>query len=477
MTWSYSVVLARLGVQMTHESGQCVLDLAEHETRTAEIDPECPHSVLEEVFEVLSGAMEAGLISAETRRPPGERTCLVIEATSIVGVVSSLLPDGMRLFARVRPKVGTARMLELAVLAKMMPDWNGGVFVSESVEDALLEWTIGAFDHALHVLLARGGLRNTHERVNATLVNKVTGRLLVVPWLRNVSRGRPHLVPCEFPSLEFDNPVNRFLRWAIYVGITVARTVTRSDRLVERLEKRDRQFAGARLVRPPSPWPDPHALPANLRHYAQAVTLARLVLNNIRVGVNAGRVEGTSISLDMNKVYERAFCNCIQTLHPEAYKQDEWSVPLLRQSRDGSGAEVAKTMTMIPDIWIDGDQERFPIVMDTKWKQVFRKSEAVVANELSATGPVRLRPEDLYQATAYALETLHRRPSYGNEDITGCLAALIYPTTAVVSDLGREIRVGNARIIIQLVGWNVTVPAENEVREIWSRLTRLALRS
>nr|WP_314547629.1 hypothetical protein [uncultured Massilia sp.] len=477
MTWSYSVLLARLGVQMAHESGQCVLDLAEHETRTAEIAPECPHSVLEQVFEALSGAMEAGLVSAETRRPPGGRTCLVIEATSIVGVVSSPLPDGSRLFVRVRPKVGTARMLELAVLAGMMPDWNGGVHVSESVEDALLEWTIGAFDNALRVLLARGGLRNTHERVSATLVNKVTGRLLVVPWLRNVSRGRPHLVPCEFPSLEFDNPVNRFLRWAIHVGITVARTVTRSGELVERLEKRDRQFAGARLVRPILPWPDPHALPANLRHYAQVVTLARLVLDSIRVGVNAGRVEGTSISLDMNKVYERAFCNCIQALHPEACMQDEWPVRLLRQSRDGDCVEVAKTMTMIPDIWIDGDQERFPIVMDTKWKQVFRKGAAAAANDLPITGSVRLRPEDLYQATAYALEVLHRRSSHGNGDMDGCIAALVYPTTAVVADLAREIRVGNAKILIRLVGWNVTLSAENEVREIWSRITRLASRS
>jgi 5-methylcytosine-specific restriction endonuclease McrBC regulatory subunit McrC len=451
--------------------------MEEHEVRSTEIPHDYFHSVIEEVYQALAKAMEAGLISAETRRPPSGRASLAIEATNMVGAVSATLSNGSRLFVRIRPKVGTARMLELAVLAKMMPDWKGGVHASESVEDALLEWVIGAFEDGLRVLLSKGGLRNTHERVTQTLVNKVTGRLLVVPWLRNVSRGRPHFVPCEFPSLEFDNSVNRFVRWAIHVSITAARTVMFSSTLVEKLEKWDRQFAGAALAPPRSPWPDPQALPPNLRHYGQVVTLAKFVLNSIRIGVDAGRIEGSSISVDMNKVYERAFCNCIQALNPAAAFQDKWSVELLRHSADGR-AEVAKTMTMIPDIWIDGDREHLPIVIDTKWKQVFRNDKSSFASDQSTIGvAVRLRPEDLYQATAYALESVHLKSARASEEIDGCVAALVYPTTVPVADLGREMQVGNTRILIRVLAWNVAVPAEAEVRQIWSRLRSLATRS
>lgn len=475
-----SSVLKGIGLDWDAGGSHAVLQLFEHESRTCSLPEGTTDAVLNDVSDILSGAIGAGLLTVEARRDITGTSRLVIETSSMVGFASSTSRSGGRAFVKVHPKVGTSRMLELAMLADMLPHWQpGGAHVSPGLDEALLEWTIGAFGQALRRLLARGGLRNTHERIRDDLKNRMRGRLLVGPWLRNVARGAPHVIPSEFPSLEFDNPANRMLRWAIHVGIVVARSLPHAGVIVERLRQADRLFAGVTLARPRKPLLDPRALPANLRHYTEAVRLAKLVLESVHLGSIPGEIEAMSIALDMNTVYERAFFNGLSAIQPDASRHDEWRVDLETPSDAQQNGRIMRSTLMIPDVWIEGDAYRLPVVIDTKWKNVLsRVSNQVEAEDLLPSGEtrtVRLRPEDLYQATAYAVEALHRRTERG-EVAEGCVVALVYPSLNSIPDLGREIRLGSTRVLVRIVCWNVANPVAPEIGAIWNRLQKVAER-
>jgi 5-methylcytosine-specific restriction endonuclease McrBC regulatory subunit McrC len=469
-------ILGQIGLVVSDSAPQFVLEFSEHESRTCMLPKQGGDTVFEDILDLLGDVIRSGMLAVEAQRNKGGATLLVVQSSSIVGFATSSSTVGERVFVRVHPKVGTGRMLELAVLAEMLPNWKlGGADISPSIEEALLEWTLGAFDEGLRRLLVKGGLRHTHERIRAELQNRVRGRLLPGPWLRNVAKGKPNVLPAEFPSLEFDNPANRLLRWATQVGIAVAQSMPRTKGIAERLRQKDRQFAGVTLAKPRGPMLNTNGLPTNLRHYAESLSLARQVIDSVRLGIRPGEVEAMSIAIDMNDVYERAFFNGLMTHQPEASRHETWKIHYSAAVPVEEGKH-ARSTEMIPDVWIQGTQGRLPIVVDTKWKNLlFKRGPVDLGDLLSAeeTKTIKLRPEDLYQATAYAVEALQRRLADGHP-CDGCVAALVYPTTRPIPDYGREVRLGPFRIIIRIVAWNVTAPPLVEIGKIWERLNILA---
>jgi 5-methylcytosine-specific restriction endonuclease McrBC regulatory subunit McrC len=370
--------------------------------------------------------------------------------------------------------------MALASLAGMLPQWSSGdAYVAATLEAALLTWTLHAFADSLSRLIATGGLRNSHERVRRELDSRLRGRLLVGPWLRNVARGSPHLLPVEFPSLELDNQSNQTLRWALHVGILVARELPDTADLIDQLRREERHFTGVSLIRPAETALFLKGLPPNHRHYTEALQLARLVIANFHLGGKPGDLKGTAFALDMNQVYERAFFQGLRSIEPSAIRQAPWMVSLVPISPEDQGKGVVRTTRMLPDVLVPPDPVtgRVPVIMDTKWK-------AVMPNALStdeegdlldpaSRALVRVRPTDLYQATAYALEALQRNLGTAKES-GGCLTALIYPTLVDVPDLGREIQIGESRILVRLVGWNVDRSPSDGIAAIWDRLCTTA---
>lgn len=478
MISSAAETLIQIGLVISDSSPQFFLEFNEHESRACVLPQRGGDTVFEDILDLLSDVIRSGMLVVEAQRNGGGINLLVVQSSSVVGFATSLSTAGERVFVRVSPKVGTACMLELAVLAEMLPNWKlGGADISPSIEEALLEWTLGAFDEGLRRLLLNGGLRNTHERIRAELRNRMRGRLLPGLWLRNVAKGKPNLIPAEFPSLEFDNPANRLLRWATQVGIVIAQSMPRTIGIAERLRQKDRQFAGVTLAKPRAPILNIDGLPSNLRHYAESLSLARHVIDSVRLGIRPGEVEAMSIAMDMNDIYERAFFNGLMTHQPAASRHESWKIHYSTDIPAEKGMRSRST-EMIPDVWIQGTCARLPIVVDTKWKNLLFKRGLVDLGELVSaqeTRTIKLRPEDLYQATAYAIEALQRRLAEGHQ-CDGCVAALVYPTTRDIPDYGREIQLGPFKIFIRIIAWNVTAAPLIEIGKIWERLDSLATR-
>ncbi|CUI86937.1 5-methylcytosine restriction system specificity protein McrC [Achromobacter dolens] len=453
-----------------------VLDLSEHETIAINLTRGESDQALSDVAEALSAGIAKGLVSVTIRSEATGAAKLVITTNSTVGFASSRPRRAGAIFVRVRPKVGTRRMLELAALAGILPNWTPGeAFLSETLEDALVEWTLRAYAHALNHLLAVGGLRNSHERIRRQLDGRLRGRLLVGPWLRNVARGAPHYIPAEFPSLERDNTPNRLLRWAIHLGILAARQLRNGKAIAEQLRRIERHFSGVSVAPPRGPLLDLRALPPNHRHYSEALKLARYVVENIHLGGEAGDHQGTAIALDMNHVYERAFFQGLRMIEPNAVRQEAWTVALTSCHSESSGTQVTRETRMIPDVYVSGDVEsgRMPVLIDTKWKKVIWQERKINDSEdllnPAKLSLVRVRPEDLYQATAYALEVLQRAQASGHLH-EGCVTALVYPSLDDVPALGREVKFGGSRIVVRLVGWNVAQDARSGIETVWRAL-------
>lgn len=455
--------LTELGAR--REGRHLALELKEHETRTCHLPRGCEEFGVEILPRVLAEAARQGLISVRVELRGLSAAVAHVEAGSVVGFASSS-HDGVFVFLRVIPKIGTHRMLELAVLAGLLPSWDaGGAQVSPRIDDALIHWTIGSYVSALRRLLGCGGIRTSHVRVKRELRSRVKGRLLVAPWLRNVIKGAPHLVPCEFPAVEFDNAVNRALRWAIHVGIVVARSNASGGGLAEELQIIDRQFAGVRRERPSNHAFDVRRLPPNLRHYADALATGGLLVQGARLGTAPGDFQAMSIGIDMNAVYERAFFQGLKALVRDATRYRKWPIVF-----SAPGGETRST-NMIPDVWVPSSGSRMPIVVDTKWKQSRRAGESPsLGSPRSPAGDIPLRLNDIYQVTAYAVEVTHTQQG---QDL-GCVAALLYPVLQETPHTVRRIPLGAGEIRIVLAGWNVSLPAHEGIAEVWGRIEAAA---
>lgn len=453
-----------------------ILDLDEHRTIEISLSGEEAERVLSDVAKTLAVGIANGLLSVATETNASGVTKLCITTNSTVGFASASAQSADGIFIRVRPKVGTRRMLELAALAGMLPEWNPGeAHISETLEDALVEWTLRAYAQSLQNLLASGGLRNTHERLRYELNGRLRGRLLVNSWLRNVARGSPQLIPAEFPALNRDNDSNRFLRWAIHLGKLASRNLSNRSVVIDQLMRVERQFGGVSLMPPRRPLLDIRTLPPNHGHYNQALKFARYIIENLHLGGEAGDHKGTAIALDMNMVYQNAFFEGLRKIEPNVVRNTAWPVTLAA----GTSENFTRTTPMNPDVYMSGDRNtnRMPIVIDTKWKKAIKSRQDFddQTSLISTTNSnlVSVKREDLYQATAYALEVLHRSHQSASP-IDACVTALVYPVLADTPSFGRELSIGGSKIIIRIVGWNVAENPQSGIDAVWQGLRTLA---
>lgn len=446
-------ILSKLGAAQI--GGTTLLEMREHEQRACPLPRGQVEEISAQLFERLSLAIDKNLIAVEILRDRRGGTSVVFSTSSNVGFASGSAGT----FVRVLPKVGTEQMLSLALLAEMIPPWTpGGAQVSPVLDQALIEWTIRSFESALRRLLARGGLRNTHESVRGTLRGRIKGRLLVGPWIRNAVRGAPHLIPCEFPSLEIDNPANRCLMWATHLALSANRRLPNHRPLEARLRQLQRQLSGVSLVKPNARRIDVRTLPSSLRHYSEALSAAQMIIDAVSLGSNPGEIESMALTVDMNVVYELAFYNGLRLIAPNARRHDEWRLTLLSTTGD------ARSTLMIPDIWVDGSQADPAVVIDTKWKAQKRAGSDTELVSASESKTIRLQPQDIYQVTAYAMEALDRLHSTG---VRRCVGALVYPTMRDVPTLERSITMSEKEVLVRVVGWNISAPVLAEIPRVW----------
>lgn len=464
-----------LDLQREEGVGHLLLDFDEHQTKRIPVASTHVGELYAKTRALLSEAIEAGLLKVQVRDQSSSGTCIEVKSGSAVGFVTTEGSGGARIFVQVRPKVGTQRMIELASLAGMLPPWSpGGAFIRPSLHDAVLEWTLRAFLDALTRLIAKGGLRNAHERIQEDLVNRLKGRLLVGRWLRNVSKGSPHILPSEFPSLQADNVPNRLLKWALRTALSVARDVLKKDDLVDGLSRMERHFSGVTLERFASGVCCVRILPPSMRHYKEAIEAARYVIDSAKLGSRAGCVESMSLVIDMNRVYESAFFNGLRSLVPEAARQGSWPIVLRSSDSSGTGSSLRRTVHMRPDVWIEPGEHRRPIVIDTKWKHVLSgvsESEAVFSEDETRT--VQINSADIYQAIAYGVEVMHQRQVLGKKPI-GCVTGLVYPTLREIPDLGTDFSMDVSGLSLALLGWNVSEPPMIGISAVWDRICLLA---
>lgn len=469
---NFDELLEILGVKRPNGE-QLVLELEEHQARACLLPASIAGEYYAAALDLLSQAIGAGFVSVQIRQRKSSQTFLEIRAASVVGFMTSRSAAGVGIFVQVRPKISTWRLIELSVMAEMLPPWaSDGTSVSTGLHDSLLEWTLRAFLEELRRLLSLGGLRQTHERVRANLVNSLKGRLLVAPWLRNASRGSPQIIPSEFPSLDLDNENNQILKWVLKVALVVARDILNIQVLVDDISKLERHFYGVSTRKFASAAACSKAIPPNMRHYEAALRAARFVLDSAKLGGKAGDIDSMSLLLDMNRVYEAAFFNGLRKVVPRAARQASWPMNFVVPNSYSSG--IRHSVRMRPDIWIEPFGSELPIVIDTKWKRALYEGEAV--SDLVGQGDtsiVNISSSDIYQAIAYGAEAIARRTRSGSIK-DGCITALLYPALTDLPLMVHDIKMGDSRISLLLVAWNVSESPMVGIKGVWSMLSEFA---
>jgi hypothetical protein len=437
------------------------IELSEHQARVVNIGKPSG-STLAELTELLGHPATRALVSSQIVLTEDGDFQLNLSTDSTVGFAAVGQPRS-RIFVRVRPKVPTQRLLELAQIAGRLPPWKNAVDIGEDDVSVLLLWTLSAFADSLNNVLAMGGVRSTHERRVAELRGKVRGKLLIPAFAANLSRGRPDRLPCRFASLDADNEPNRLLRWAIHVAQKLCGELPGASALGHTFRQHEARFSAVSLVRPStSAIQNGMSLPPNLRHYQPCIAVARMLLKGAYLDAKAGSAAATCVALDMNELYEAAFSVLIKECAPSVVAKPKWSLDL-RTSGDGV---LVKQLGLRPDIFVPGEIGKSAVLIDTKWKHALAKYPSDVL-ELDGSEKLLVRPKtsDVYQATTYAIDLLRR----GSTD-TNCVTALVYPALGEAPDLSHEILLGSHSIMVRFLGWDVTRPPRESIADVWARL-------
>ena len=439
------------------------LVLGEHQEIAAKLDSLPSADVVASIQKMFGRPILSRLIQASFRLDAAGRPELCLSASSVVGF-GALEEEGRRVFLSIQPKVSGARLLELAFLADRLPAWRPDILVGEDPSSALVEWTLRSYIHSVRQLLARGGLRATHERIQADLPNRVRGRLLISPLVKSLAAGRPDRIRCEYASLQLDNTYNRLLRWALHVGSLTLGVIPKLGSLRDEYRATERAFGGVPLMEPNLQDLTRSIVPSNLSHYRDSLRLAQALLRQCSLQTEAGSSTSVAVALDMNDLYQRAFFNLIKKMEPTAASGPHWKVSLTSADRN----VPQRSTTMIPDVFVSGTDSSCPTILDTKWKDVFPAitSQRMLPENFDAGG-ARLNSSDLYQITAYAVECLRRS---GAQTRNACVAALVYPAMSPMPDMGYDIEIGNLRIMLRLAAWDLSYSAEAGVRALWNRL-------
>jgi 5-methylcytosine-specific restriction endonuclease McrBC regulatory subunit McrC len=205
-------------------------------------------------------------------------------------------------------------------------------------------------------------------------------------------------------------------------------------------------------------------LPPNLRHYEEAVALARFLLSDLRFVAEAGVVPVGVIAINMNLAYESAFRNLSLARVRNLSSKPPWRRPLFDLQNDCERSYL----TLYPDLFLPDDEYGCAVILDTKWKSIYAPSGIEDAVSKVEAYLIRPRASDMYQALFYGVHGLR-----SNKARSECLCVLLYPTIGATVELYDEFYdVGN-RIRIVVLGWNLSGGLEASVDLIWSRIAAL----
>jgi 5-methylcytosine-specific restriction endonuclease McrBC regulatory subunit McrC len=451
-------ILLAIGAAEAGPAGYAAsVDLFEHQTALFDLPLELSGSDTADLNAFLSAQSLQGLLKVGVVHRPDGRPQLRIVTDSRVGFGSAR--SGMdRIFVRVRPKIDTQRFLELAFLADTLPTFDLQTDVASADFGDILRWMLEIFVRSMERLIAQGGLRPTHERVNQVLRNRVRGKLQIPAFMASLAKGQPDRIACQFSALVFDNRANRLLKWALAAAGKMSRDLIPDARFDARLVALERHFGEVPLVRPSrSALEREDVLPPNQRHYAPVIRIAKMLLAGFHVDSSAGAVPSISLSADMNVIFERAFWNLTKINVASARPKPSW-----RMDFAAAGGTPGLFVNFEPDIFVPPSPDRAPLVVDTKWKSAVQPYQT--------ESLIRPSTADIYQVATYAGSVLRDQSATKR-----CFAVLMYPSLVDCAVLDHRIKIGDFETIVVVMAWNVAQSPLQAVGKIWEYLDALRL--
>jgi hypothetical protein len=369
---------------------------------------------------------------------------------------TTLEVEGRQIHLQVDPKIENADYLGLLEkCGKLKGVWEKDADVLERAPRSPVQLLVWAYSRALLRLLRggegrhgdsrpqSGGLRRLHEVHEAVLRCQVRGRVEIPRYLKYIAGGLPDHVPCRFQAHDLDNRPNRLLRFALHVCLTLARHLVPDrrtsgvefSRAVERLRELDYHFGAVPLVQERDDGRE-FALPASFNHYVKsgALPLARLILRNVSLGPERGRLPSVSIALDMAQLFEEAFAAVLARKfrkHRADIAQLSWRIRVDRMGRTGQ----ERPILFRPDVFVnieEGNTVR-SLVADTKWKHAVQLDEATAGGEpLRVSSHIAVHSSDVQQILAYAYLAAQRAETTARAAAEAhfpksVLAILVYP--------------------------------------------------
>ncbi|QEL21944.1 hypothetical protein FQV39_04645 [Bosea sp. F3-2] len=433
-----------------------VIERFEHQTSVHDLPIDLSTREIVDLYAALNAQSLQGIIKVSIVHRSDGRPQLRIVTDRRVGF-GSVGRGADRLFVRVRPKIDTQRFLELAFIAGVLPKFDLQTDVSVADFADVLRWMLELFVGSMEKMIATGGLRPTHERVNRVLSNRIRGKLSIPGFMASLAKGRPDQIPCEFSALVLDNAANRLLKWALAATTKMSREL-HDDALVQaRLALIERHFRDVSLVRPSrTSLERDTVLPPNQRHYAGVVRIAKMLLLNFHVDSSPGFLPSLSLSMNMHEIYERSFWNLVARHETDAHSKPAWRLGF--NPLEGRASQLS--VQFEPDIFVRGSTGRHPMVIDTKWKNAVQPYQT--------ESMVRPSTSDIYQVATYASTVLRDQSTTKK-----CLAVLMYPSLVDCTPMEHRIAVGDFETVIVVMGWNVSRPPHEEIKAIWARLESL----
>jgi 5-methylcytosine-specific restriction endonuclease McrBC regulatory subunit McrC len=219
----------------------------------------------------------------------------------------------------------------------------------------------------------------------------------------------------------------------------------------------ERRFRDVSLVRPTrAALERDTVLPPNQRHYADVVRIAKMLLLKFHVDSSPGFLPSLSLSMNMHDNYERAFWKLFERHEANAQAKPAWRLEFSPLAGRTSGLSVQ----FEPDIFVRASPGRHPMVIDTKWKSAVQPYQT--------ESLIRPSTSDIYQVATYASTVLR-----GQTATKRCLAVLMYPSLVDCTTLEHRISVGDFETVVVVMGWNVSLPPQDAILAIWTRLDSL----
>ncbi len=223
---------------------------------------------------------------------PGEES-YEIRAGSTVGTI--VLPS-LRLL--IRPKVDLENLFFLLGFGAGLTNWTEAQFPYEGDPD-LFRAVAWIFEAEVRRAAAQGMVRGYEPR--SETLTTLRGRIDVAAQLR-ARQGRPFPLDCRFEEYTEDLPLNRVIKAAHRRLLQIPALDTR---LAARLRHRYRTFDSVSSVEYSAPFLPQLRFTRLDRLWEPAGQLALLILRQQGIRDQAGKMIGTTFTVDMNELFER----------------------------------------------------------------------------------------------------------------------------------------------------------------------------